>query len=284
MGSPSRGRAPAPQVDAVVFDVDGVVTDTASVHARAWAAVFDDFLAQRAARTGERFAPFTADDYRRYVDGLPRYDGVERFLRSRRIDLVRGDPADPADAETVHGLGNRKNEAFLAEVGAHGVEPFESTRALLRELRRFGIPTAAVSASENCGEVLRAAGVVGCFDVRVDGTDARELGLAPKPDPAIFLEAARRLGVEPGRAAVVEDALAGVEAGRRGGFGLVVGVDRTGHPDDLATSGADVVVSDLASLMIDSRGTWSVVDTAGRGGPTGTADGEPDGATSDVAP
>jgi len=288
MGSPppglARSGAPAPRVDAVIFDVDGVVTDTARVHARAWTVMFDDFLARRAARTRELFAPFTADDYRRYVDGVPRYDGVERFLRSRQIELVRGDPSDPPDAETVHGLGTRKNEAFLAEVAAHGVEPFESTVALLGELRWFGIPRAAVSASENSAEVLRAAGVLVCFDVRVDGTDARELDLASKPAPAIFLEAARRLGVEPGRAAVVEDALAGVEAGRRGGFGLVVGVDRTGHPDDLAVSGADVVVSDLASLRFDGRGRWSVVGTLTPGEADGTVGGQPDGAKADLLP
>ena len=169
--------------------------------------------------------------------------------------LPRGEPSDPPDRDTVCGLGNRKNDAFRAQVREHGVEPFESTLVLARRLRGRGIRTAVVSASENCAAVLAAAGADELFDVRVDGLDAAELGLAGKPDPALFLEAARRLGVEPGRAAVVEDALAGVEAGRRGGFGLVVGVDRTGHADALAAHGADVVVADLASLDVDDRRT-----------------------------
>ena len=253
-----RTNGPVDRVDAVIFDVDGVVTRTASVHAAAWKAMFDSFLRGRAAAVGEPFVPFSDDDYRRYVDGMPRFDGVSRFLGSRGISLPRGDADDPPERDTVCGLGNRKNAAFLGEVETNGVAPFESTADLLASLRGIGIPTAAVSASENCEAVLEAAGVAHLFQVRVDGLDATALDLAGKPDPAIFLEAARRLGVEPARSAVVEDAMAGVEAGQRGAFGLVVGVDRTGHPDDLMRSGADVVVADLAELTMSAEGRWSV--------------------------
>jgi beta-phosphoglucomutase family hydrolase len=253
-----RTNGPVHRLEAVIFDVDGVVTRTASVHAAAWKAMFDSFLRARAESVRDRFLPFTDDDYRRYVDGMPRFDGVSRFLASRGIALPPGEPGDSTDRDTVSGLGNRKNAAFLAEVERNGVAPFESTADLLASLRTIGIPTAAVSASENCEAVLEGAGVAHLFDVRVDGLDATALDLAGKPDPAIFLEAARRLGVEPARSAVVEDALAGVEAGRRGGFGLVVGVDRTGHPDDLSRGGADAVVSDLAELIVSKQGRWSV--------------------------
>ncbi len=255
-------RVPVPRVAAVIFDTDGVITRTASVHAAAWKAMFDDFLRRWAEKTGEPFVPFDDEDYVRDVDGRARYDGVAGFLATRGIPLPRGEPSDPPDRDTVCGLGNRKNDAFAAQVREHGVEPFESTLVLARSLRAHGIRTAVVSASENCAAVLAAAGADGLFDVRVDGLDAAALGLAGKPDPALFLEAARRLGVAPGQAAVVEDALAGVEAGRRGGFGLVVGVDRTGHADALAAHGADVVVADLAYLDVDDEGRWSVAATS----------------------
>lgn len=254
-----RTNGPVDRLEAVIFDVDGVVTRTASVHAAAWKAMFDSFLRARAESAGELLGPFTDDDYRRYVDGMPRFDGVSRFLASRGISLPHGDSGDSADRDTVCGLGNRKNAAFLAEIERNGVAPFESTAALLANLRTVGVPTAAVSASENAESVLEGAGVAQFFDVRVDGIDATALDLPGKPDPAIFLEAARRLGVQATHAAVVEDALAGVEAGRRGGFGLVVGVDRTGHPNDLMRGGADVVVSDLAELFVKEGGRWSVV-------------------------
>ena len=253
-----RPNGPADRVRAVIFDTDGVVTRTATVHAAAWKALFDSFLALRAEETGEPFAPFDDEDYARHVDGRARYDGVEGFLASRGITLPRGSPGDPPDRETVCGLGNRKNEHFLAQLRDHGVEPFESTLALVRRLRSLGITTAAVSASENCSAVLEAVGAAALFDARVDGIDAAALGLAGKPDPSLFLEAARRLQVQPADAAVVEDALAGVDAGRRGGFGLVVGVDRTGHAEALAARGADVVVPDLACLHVDVEGRWSV--------------------------
>ncbi len=253
-----RPNGPADRVRAVIFDTDGVVTRTATVHAAAWKALFDGYLALRSDETGELFTPFDDEDYARYVDGRARYDGVQCFLASRGVTLPRGDASDPPDRKTICGLGNRKNQHFLAELRDHGVEPFESTLALVRELRSLGIATAAVSASENCAGVLEAVGATALFDARVDGIDAAALGLVGKPDPSLFLEAARRLHVQPAEAAVVEDALAGVDAGRRGGFGLVVGVDRTNHADALAASGADVVVTDLAFLHVDAEGRWRV--------------------------
>ncbi len=251
--------AAAPPVVAFIFDTDGVVTRTATVHAAAWKAMFDELLERRAAAAGTTYVPFSDADYRSFVDGRNRYDGVAAFLESRGIELPRGDPDDPPSAETVCGLGNRKNEAFVAEVRAHGVEPFASTLEFVRALHRDGVRSAVVSASENCRAILEAAGAAGLFEVSVDGIDAAELGLAGKPDPALFLEAARRLGVPADRAAVVEDALAGVEAARRGGFALVVGVDRAGDPAPLAAHGADIVVADLADLARDERGRWQAV-------------------------
>jgi alpha,alpha-trehalase len=241
------------EIDAVIFDMDGVVTDTASVHAQAWARMFDRFLRDRASRSGEAFRPFTEDDYRRFVDGKPRYDGVRSFLAARGITLAEGNPADPSDAQTVCGLGNRKDRDFLDRLRTDGVRAFQSTIALIDELRRAGVRTAVISASRNLEAVLAAAGVGERFDVRLGGAEAERLGLKGKPQPAIFLEATRRLGAVPRRAAVVEDALAGVEAGRRGGFRLVVGVDRLGHPAELEAAGADVVVKDLAEVSVDER-------------------------------
>ena len=239
------------RLDAVIFDTDGVITDTASEHAAAWKHVFDEYLRRQADSDDKPFEPFEVDrDYRLYVDGKSRYDGVESFLRSRNIQLPWGDPDDAPEAATVCGLGNRKNEYFLDRIRERGAEPYPSTVELVRELRVRGVKTAAISASKNMSRMLEAAGVADLFDVKVDGITAAELGLAGKPDPAVFEEAARRLGVDPSRAAVVEDAIAGVEAGRRGGFGLVVGVDRTGHGNALATAGADLVVTDLAELEL----------------------------------
>jgi trehalose-phosphatase len=240
------------EIDAVVFDMDGVVTDTASVHARAWARMFDRFLRRRADATGVSFAPFTDDDYRRYVDGKPRYDGVRGFLEARGITLPEGESSDPPDAQTVCGLGNRKDQDFLEHLRQDGVEAFPTTVELLERLRRARVRTAIISASRNLDEVLAAGGVANLFEQRVGGVEAERLGLPGKPDPAAFLEAARRLGVEPGRVAVVEDALVGVEAGRRGGFALVVGVDRTGHRSELEAAGADVVVDDLGEVIVET--------------------------------
>jgi alpha,alpha-trehalase len=241
-------------LDAVIFDLDGVITDTASVHAAAWKRMFDRFLAERAGR-GEESRPFSQQDYLRYVDGKPRYDGVSSFLDSRGISLPRGEPSDPPSAGTVCGLGNRKDALFAEVLRQDGVAAFPSSVKLLRLLRESGFRTAIISASRNCAQVLRAAGASELFDAKVDGIDAEGMGLNGKPDPAVFLAAAERLGVEPGRAAVVEDALAGVEAGRRGSFGLVIGVDRAGQAQALREHGADVVVGDLAEVRVLGEGS-----------------------------
>jgi len=256
VGNGYGGAIVGRRIVAFIFDTDGVVTRTATVHAAAWKAMFDAFLAARADETATPFVPFGDADYRRFVDGRARSDGVEAFLDSRGIVLPRGRPGDPADLDTVCGLGNRKNAAFLAEVREHGVTAFESTLAFVRALHEHGVRTAVVSASENCRAILESAGVDDLFEVRVDGLDVAALGLAGKPDPALFVEAARRLDVAPDAAAVVEDAIAGVQAARRGGFGLVVGVDRAGDPDALTTGGADVVVADLAQLEFDDLAGW----------------------------
>jgi HAD superfamily hydrolase (TIGR01509 family) len=233
-----------------VFDTDGVLTDTASVHAAAWKRLFDEYLRQRAARLGEPFRPFEEADYLRHVDGRPRYDGVAGFLAPRGIVLPWGDPGDPPDRETVCGLGNAKDRYFLAHLRDHGAAAFPTSVAFVRRLRARGLRTAAVSASRNMVAVLESAGLRGLFDVEVDGVEADRLGLAGKPDPALFLEAARRLQLAPAQAAVVEDALAGVEAGRRGRFRVVVGVDRGGQAGALAERGADLVVADLGQLIL----------------------------------
>lgn len=234
---------------AVLFDLDGVLTSTAAQHFAAWKEMFDDFLRRRAERRGETFRPFEQEDYNRYVDGVPRYDGVRNFVASRGIELEEGTPDDPPGAETVQGLGNRKNDLVTTLIREQGVEPYEGSVRLVRRLREQGVKTAVVSSSRNCETVLEAAGIESLFDTRVDGVVAAELGLPGKPAPDTFLEAARRLGVSPERAVVVEDALLGVEAGRDGRFGLVVGVDRAGQADALAEHGADIVVTDLAELL-----------------------------------
>jgi len=241
--------------DAVVFDMDGVVTRTARVHAAAWKRLFDDFLRKRSRRDGTPFRPFDAEeDYLPLVDGKPREDGVRDFLASRGITLPRGDPGDPPDADTVWGLGNRKNGYFLEAVTEHGADPWTDAVRFIGRLHEHRIATAIISASDNVDQVLAAAGVASLFAVEVTGLDAEELRLPGKPDPAVFLEAAHRLGARPCRAAVVEDALAGVQAGRAGGFGLVVGVDRTGprsgHAASLARNGADVVVRSLDEIGV----------------------------------
>jgi beta-phosphoglucomutase family hydrolase len=238
-------------MEAVIFDLDGVVTRTAELHAQAWKQLFDEYLAVRARRLGEPFRAFDpASDYRRFVDGKPRYEGVVSFLRSRGIELPFGSPGDPEELETVCGLGNRKNRFFQAALARTGGDPYPTTLELISALRERGVRTAIVSSSRNCAAVIEAAGIGELFDAKVDGVDAAELGLAGKPDPAVFLEAARRLSVDPAHTAVVEDAISGVEAGRRGGFALVVGVDRGAQLEALRTAGADVVVGDLAELAV----------------------------------
>lgn len=235
---------------AVIFDLDGVVTDTATVHAAAWKAVFDEVLRRRAAASGALLTPFDADrDYRRHVDGRDRYDGVAAFLSSRAIELPRGTPDDPPERETVCGVGNRKDVAFRRHLDEHGVDAFPSTIALLHALRGAGVPAALFSASRNARPVLRAAAAEELFDAIVDGRVAEAEGLPGKPDPAILLAATARIGAEPARTVVVEDAIAGVRAGRSGGFGLVIGIDRAGDPGALRDAGADLVVDDLAALQ-----------------------------------
>jgi len=236
--------------DAVLFDLDGVLTDTAKIHAACWKRVFDDFLRQRAAENDEPFRPFDiATDYKQYVDGKLRFDGVRSFLQSRGIHLPYGDPDDPPDRETVCGLGNRKNEMVKEAFKSGGVEAYEGSVAFVRHLRSRGIKTAVVSASSNCEAILKAAGIADLFDVRVDGEVASRLKLAGKPAPDTFLKAAEQLGVAAKRALVVEDAISGVQAGRDGGFGLVIGVNRKGDAKALWENGADIVVDDLGEML-----------------------------------
>ena len=247
--------------DAVLFDLDGVLTRTASVHAAAWKKLFDGFLEQRASQSGEPFVAFDIDtDYQHYVDGKPRYDGVAAFLEARGIELPLGEPDDGPDVQSVRALGNLKDRYFLQHLKQCGVEPYEAAIALVRELRAQEIKTAVVSSSNNCAAVLEAAGIAQLFDARVDGTDITRLELKGKPAPDAFLEAARRIGAEPSRAVVVEDATAGVEAGRAGRFGCVIGVDRRGHAKALRAAGADVVVTDLAQVRVAAEppSAWSL--------------------------
>jgi beta-phosphoglucomutase family hydrolase len=237
-------------VTACLFDLDGVLTPTATVHRAAWEETFNAYLRERADRTGEVFEPFDpARDYHRYVDGRARADGVRTFLASRGITLPDGDPGDTPEAQTVHGLGTRKNELLLQRLRAGGVEPFADAVVYLRAVADAGLRRAVVSASANCREVVEAAGLAELFEVRVDGLTARQEGLRGKPQPDTFLAAADKLGVTPRQAAVFEDALAGVEAGRAGNFGFVVGVDRVGQAEDLRKHGADIVVPNLAELL-----------------------------------
>jgi beta-phosphoglucomutase family hydrolase len=237
-------------VRACLFDLDGVLTETATLHAAAWKEMFDGYLRRRAARTGEELAPFDADaDYDEYVDGKPRYDGVRSFLASRDIELPEGKPGDPPDAETVSGLGNRKNELVLRLMREHGVSAYQGSVRYLEAVREASLPSAVVSSSANAGEVLVAAGIDRFFDARIDGIVAERERLRGKPAPDTFLAGARALGVGPGEGAVFEDALAGVAAGRAGNFACVVGVDRENHAEALREHGADIVVADLAELL-----------------------------------
>jgi beta-phosphoglucomutase family hydrolase len=229
-------------IRAALFDLDGVLTQTATVHEAAWKEMFDAFLA------GRGLPPFTAADYESFVDGKPRADGVRSFLDSRGIHLPEGDPGDPPGAETVHGLGNRKNELLLERIRRDGVDTYPSSVDYVRRLRDAGLRTAVVSSSANTRDVLHSVGIEDLFEIRVDGVTIAERQLKGKPAPDTFLDAARQLGVEAGDAAVFEDALAGVQAGRDGHFGYVVGVDRVGQADGLRAHGADVVVTDLGQL------------------------------------
>jgi len=233
-----------------LFDLDGVLVQTAKLHAAAWKETFDAFLRARAARTRERFVPFDdVADYDEYVDGKPRSDGVRSFLAARAIELPEGLPTDRPDAETVSGLGNRKNELVLALIHDRGVEGYDGSLRYVRAVRAAGLPRAVVSSSANTIEVLAAAAIEDLFDVKIDALVAEREELKGKPAPDTFLAAASKLGVSPAGAAVFEDALAGVAAGRAGRFGFVVGVDRVGQAAELREHGADVVVSDLAELL-----------------------------------
>jgi alpha,alpha-trehalase len=241
------------RLDAVLFDLDGVITRTATVHAAAWKTMLDDYLRGRAPHEGEDHSPFDVErDYRRFVDGRPRIEGVKHFLAARGIDLPAGDPDDTPEDETLWGLGNRKNQLFQQAVGEQGVDLHGCAVTLLRRLRAAGFGVAVVTASKNADLILREAGIADLFDARVDGIDAQRLMLAGKPDPDTFIEAAARLGCDPPRTAVLEDAIAGVRAARSGHFGLVIGVDRDGHPDDLAGAGADVVLRNLCGIGVDA--------------------------------
>jgi beta-phosphoglucomutase family hydrolase len=237
-------------IRACLFDLDGVLTDTASVHKKAWKAMFDAYLRERAERTGEQFVPLDLEeDYLTYIDGKKRDDGVRSFLDARGITLPDGDPDDDSSAETVYGLGNRKNDLFHETLRKDGVKVFEGSRRYLEATSAAGLAVAVVSSSSNTREVLEITGLDKFVQQRVDGVTLREEHIAGKPAPDSFLRAAELLDVKPAEGAVFEDALAGVEAGQSGGFGAVVGVDRVGQAEALRRNGADFVVADLAELL-----------------------------------
>jgi beta-phosphoglucomutase family hydrolase len=246
----SRRGITRDQYDAVLLDLDGVITDTANLHAACWKQMFDEYLQKRATQGGEAFRPFDlATDYRLYVDGKPRFDGVRDFLTSRGIQLPEGSPDDPPQAETVGGLGNRKNNLINKIIEDAGVEPYEGSVKLIHQLRHRGFKIAVVTSSENCEAVLRAAKLDTFFEVRVDGHVIHAQRLAGKPAPDTFLLAARLLGVEPTRTVVIEDAISGIQAGVNGNFGLVIGVARKGNAEELKHHGAHLVVNDLGELV-----------------------------------
>lgn len=251
------GQAPHTRValsrqhyDAVIFDMDGVVTDTAQTHFVAWKRTFDDFLAQTRAPDGQPERPFDRQDYLAHVDGKARLDGVETFLASRGLTLPRGEPSDDPGSSTAWGVANRKNEMFRQALDEEGVRTFPSAVALVRDLQAAGFGTAVVTASRNAEQVLEVAGLGRLFPVRVDGVESARLSLPGKPSPAAFLEAARRLEVSPNRAVVVEDAVSGAQAGHDGGFGLVIGVADGANAEALTAAGADVVLDDLAGVRV----------------------------------
>jgi beta-phosphoglucomutase family hydrolase len=240
--------------DAFLFDLDGVITRTAGLHASAWKKLFDEYLAAEASRHGRPFVPFDiAADYRAHVDGKPRHAGIRDFFASRGIRLPDGTPQDDPSQDTVHGLGKRKNRYFLASLEQEGARSYQAAVALVRAARALGVKTAVVSSSRNTVAILRVARLTDLFQVRVDGVEVVRLGLPGKPDPAMFLEAARRLDVRPARGVVFEDATSGVEAGCRGGFGLVVGVGDGDHAERLRQHGAHVVVADLGTIRLIPR-------------------------------
>jgi beta-phosphoglucomutase family hydrolase len=250
MRQPESKRVNRDQYDAVLFDLDGVVTNTADLHARCWKQMFDEYLRKRAQQRSEAFRPFDlATDYRLHVDGKPRFDGVRDFLRSRGIQIPEGYPNDPANVETVHGLGNRKNDLVNCAIAEVGVQPYAGTVQFIHQLRRNGIKIALVTSSHNDDAVLRAARLDDLFEVRVDADVIQAEQLAGKPAPDTFLMAAKLLGVEPIRTVVIEDAISGVEAGSNGKFGLVIGVARKGNAKELKQHGAHLVVDDVGELV-----------------------------------
>ena len=246
-----RNSVTRERFDAVLFDLDGVLTATAKVHASCWKKMFDAFLLGRAAEEGKPFRPFDiAEDYGKYVDGKPRFDGVMSFLKTRGMELPYGVPDSPPTEDTVCGLGNRKDALVDAVLEAEGVEVYDGTMQWLRDIRRLGMKTAVVSSSKNCRAVLHAAGIEDLFEGRLDGEVAERLELPGKPAPDTYLRAAADLGVHPKRSVVVEDAISGVQAGRAGGFGLVIGVARHSDREALSRNGADIVVNDLGELSV----------------------------------
>ena len=250
MPRPESKRINRDQYDAVLFDLDGVVTDTASIHATCWKQMFDQYLRNRARNRGEAFRPFElATDYRLYVDGKPRFDGVRDFLASRGIHLPEGNPEDSTDVETVCGLGNRKNDLVNLVIADVGVDPYDGTVRFIHQLRRNGFKIAVVTSSQNCTAVLKAAKLDDLFEVQVDGNTIHAQRLAGKPAPDTFLMAAKLLGVEPERTVVIEDAISGVQAGASGRFGLVIGIARKGNAEELKHHGAHLIVDDLGELV-----------------------------------
>ena len=250
MPRPESKRINRDQYDAVLFDLDGVVTDTASIHATCWKQMFDQYLRNRARNRGEAFRPFElATDYRLYVDGKPRFDGVRDFLASRGIHLPEGNPEDPTDVETVCGLGNRKNDLVNLVIADVGVDPYDGTVRFIHQLRRNGFKIAVVTSSQNCRAVLKAAKLNDLFEVQVDGNTIHAQRLAGKPAPDTFLMAAKLLGCEPERTVVIEDAISGVQAGANGRFGLVIGIARKGNAEELKHHGAHLIVDDLGELV-----------------------------------
>jgi beta-phosphoglucomutase family hydrolase len=250
MPQPSKHVISRDQYDAVLLDLDGVITDTASVHAACWKQMFDEYLQKRATQRGEAFRPFDlTTDYQIYVDGEPRFDGVRDFLTSRGIQLPDGSPDDPPQVETVGGLGNRKNALVNKVIEDRGVTPYEGSVKFIRQLRDRGFKIAVVTSSQNCTAVLKAAKLDALFEVRVDGNLIRAQHLAGKPAPDTYLTAAKLLRVDPARAVVIEDAISGVEAGSNGNFGLVIGVARKRNAEELKHHGATLVVSDLGELV-----------------------------------
>lgn len=242
--------------DAVIFDMDGVITKTAAVHSSAWKKTFDEYLRRRETKDREPFREFTQNDYLAFVDGRPRYGGVDSFLKSRAIRIPFGSPEDEPGTETVCGLGNRKNEVFNRVLEEEGVEVYRSTLQLIEQLIEGGAKVGVATSSKNCDLVLEKAGIADLFETQVDGVVSAKLGLKGKPEPDIFATACRNLGVRHDRAVIVEDAVTGVEAGRRGRFGLVLGVARENNFSALRRNGADIVVSDLSEICIKDIDRW----------------------------